>query len=401
MGTAFPSKTAEENEHAGAGDPASCGRAIVLTGGGARAAYQVGLLRYLGKRYPDLTFPIITGISAGAINAVYLASHPGNLREASHGLAELWRNLSFEDVFETSVFDLFKTGVRTVARLASGGLLRRDQRGLLHTEPLRRLLHRQLDIDPHDGRIVGIARNLERGRLRSAALATVCYGTGQTVTWVEGKQVPAWQRVQRQGRSTALRVEHVMASAALPLLFPAIELVPGEWYGDGGIRLAAPISPALHLGADAVLAVSTRYQRSQEEASTPATDGYPPPAQIVGNLMNAIFLDVLDRDVRRLERLNGLLLELPEDQRGPWRPIDVMLMRPSRDLGKLVRDFEPRLPGGFRFLTRGLGTRRTKSPDFLSLLMFQSDYLSTLIEIGEQDAAAQVERLDAWVERSA
>lgn len=373
-------------------------RALVLTGGGARAAYQVGLLRGIGRQFPELEMPIITGISAGAINAVFLAAHPGNFAEATDDLARVWRACTFDDVFRTDVACLARGAGRWLLRLVTAGRVRGRVQGLLDTTPLRGFLQRTLGVTDA---IHGIGRNLARGRLRAVALATLDYRTGETVTWVQGDEsVTPWNRPQRHGVVVRqLTVDHVMASSALPLIFPAIRL-GGAWYGDGGIRLAAPISPAMYLGADRVLAVSTRYQRSRDEIDGIADRGYPPPAQIVGKLFNAVFLDVLDTDARRIQRLNSLLTQLPADQRDGMRPIDVLLLRPSVNVGRLVSTFEPRLPKGLRFLTRGLGTREAASPDFLSMLMFQDEYLDLLIETGERDAASQADEIARWVDRT-
>ncbi len=364
--------------------------AIVLTGGGARGAYQVGVLRGLGRRLPELRFPIVTGASAGAINAVYLAAHAGTTREAAEGLARVWENIEFSDVFRVDGWCLARSSMAWLARLGLGlGHLGTQVQGLLDTEPLRQMLQRTLGTR---GEVEGIARNLEAGRLDAIALMTVNYSTGQTVNWVQGRAIETWQRPARRSRQTAITVEHVMASAALPLMFPAVKL-DGSWYGDGSIRMAAPLSPALHLGADCIFAISNQYPRSQAEADRPSFANYPPPAQIAGNLLNAIFLDVLDQDVQRLERLNKLVRKLPPEQRDGLKPVDIVVMRPSEDLGKLSAQFEPRLPGSFRFMTRNLGTRETESPDSLSLLMFQEDYVRRLIEVGERDAESRLDEI--------
>jgi NTE family protein len=155
----------------------------------------------------------------------------------------------------------------------------------------------------------------------------------------------------------------------------------------------------VHLGASRILTISTRYDRSRQEADQPQVPGYPPPAQVLGVLYNAIFLDLIDQDVARMERANRLLERLTEAQRGTMRVIDILVIRPSQDLGRLSREYEPRLPKGFRFLTRGLGTRRTASPDILSLVMFQEDYLRRIIELGEADAEAQSDRIDQFIAR--
>jgi NTE family protein len=260
-------------------------------------------------------------------------------------------------------------------------------RGLVDTEPLRETIRRGSAIV--DGEIIGISRNLEQGRLKAIALISLNYSTGQTVTWVQGRDIQPWSQPQRRSVHTRLTVEHVMASASLPLVFPAVR-VGDAHYGDGGVRLSAPLSPALRLGASRVLAISAHYERSAEEADRPQIAGYPPPAQILSHLLNAIFLDVLDEDVRRLLSLNSLLRKLPPEERNGLRPVDIRLLRPTADLGKLSAAYEPQLPEAFRLLTRSLGTRETTTPDFLSYLMFQPDYLEHLIRIGEADAEAHL-----------
>lgn len=368
---------------------------LVLTGGGARGAYQVGVLSYLARKYPDLQVPIITGVSAGAVNAAQIAGHPGTFQQAAAELRTLWGELSTRDVFNADAAALGWTALRTSMRLMSGGLLPAPAvRALLETQPLRELLTEALAAV--DGELTGIEANLIRGKLNAVALITTSYTTGQTVVWVQGRDdVPLWHRPQRLAIRSRLTVEHVMASAALPLFFPAVR-IGNAWYGDGGVRLAAPLSPALHLGATRVLAVSTRFARSQQEAEAAMITRYPPPAQILGIVMNAIFLDVIDQDAMRLQRINRLLEQIPENNRDGMKPIKLLVIRPSRDLGRLVAEYEPKLPPAFKFMTRGLGTRETTSPDLLSMLMFQPDYLTRLIEIGEEDAEARADELAAF-----
>lgn len=365
--------------------------ALVLTGGGARGAYQVGVLRHLARRFPDLRIPILVGTSAGAVNASYLAQHEGPLGEATENLARLWGSLAPDQVFRVGAFPLARQVGRWGLRLTSGGLGGESRaRGLVDTQPLREMLHRELR--PVNGTLPGIQRNLDAGRLRAVALSTTNYATGNSVVWIQGREIVTWERPKRRSIHAPLGVEHVMASAALPLFFPAIQL-GRDWYGDGGIRLAAPLSPALHLGAHRILTIGTRHQKSIAEADRPETSGYPPPAQVLGVLYNAIFLDLIDQDVIRLQRLNRVLQKLPPEERNGMRVVDLHVMRPSCDLGTIAAEFEPRLPRAFRFLTRGLGTRETRSPDILSLLMFQGDYLRRLIALGEEDARAQEEQL--------
>ncbi len=371
------------------------GLAIVLTGGGARAAYQVGFLRCLAKIVPEARFSIITGVSAGAINAVYLANHPGSIAQAAEGLTQLWWDLEIPDVFCASPGYIAKNGVRWLTNLLSGGSnLASQPRGFVDTQPLRKLLSRALDSDG-DGKVSGIRHNIDSGRLKALALTTLNYSTGQTVTWIEGSDLQDWERPYRRSRQTEIGIEHLMASAAIPLFFPAVR-IGNSWFGDGGVRLTAPLSPALHLGAKRILAISTRYPRTIEEADQPVVDGYPPPAQVLGNLANSVFLDLLDQDVERARKVNQLLVKLPPEERDGMEMLDIRVLRPSEDLGKLAAEYEPKLPTTFRFMTRGWGTRKTSSPDSISLVMFQPDYIRRLIGLGEKDAEAQRDKLAAF-----
>lgn len=368
--------------------------AVVLTGGGARGAYQVGVLRYLARRYPELRIPILTGVSAGAINAALLARHHGTLRQATDELCRLWCELTPERIFRVDVRTLVTNMGRWGLQLAGGGVRESRVRGLVDTAPLWELLEEVLA--PVDGELTGIDYNLHRGTLRAVALGTTSYTTGQSVVWVQGRQIEAWERPLRRSVVCRLRVEHVMASAALPLFFPAVQ-IGTHWYGDGGIRLTAPLAPAMHLGAHKILTVSTHHERNFAEADIPRVAGYPPPAQVLGVLFDAIFLDLIDQDVARMQRMNELLRRLPPERRDGMRVVDVLVIRPSRDLAELAGAYEPRLPRAFRLLTRGLGTRETARPDVLSMMMFQRDYAQRLIELGEEDAERRADEIAAFL----
>jgi NTE family protein len=376
--------------------------ALVLSGGGARAAYQVGFLRHLVTRHPALDPGILTGVSAGGIIAAHLASRSGGLRDAVGGLSSLWERLQIEDVFRVDPRDLASRVTRWGFRLVSGGASGSQRmRSLVDTDPLRALLTRTLR-PASDGRIPLIADSLDAGRLDALALTASSYTTGQSVTWVQTRD--GCGRLAADGShhpvaNGTLRVEHVMASSALPFFFPAIE-VDGSWYGDGGIRLTAPLLPAIQLGAARVMAVTTRYARPTDETAQPQYSRYPPPAQVAGVLLNAIFLDSLDGDAARLQQVNGLIDRLPFERRHGLRQIDLLVLRPSCDLGRLANEFEAALPRGFRFLVRGLGSRETRANDMLSLLMFQPDYIGRLIELGEADAHARAAEIDAFLARA-
>lgn len=372
--------------------------ALVMSGGGARAAYQVGFLRHLARLRPDLEIPILTGVSAGAINCIYLAAHSTRLGAKADELVELWSTLTAERVFEVRAVGLTRNLLRVGLKLVSGGAFSAPRtHAFLDTKPLGQLMERVLGAA--GGVFPGIDENLRHGRLRAAAITTSSYSTGQSITWVQGAGIEQWDRAHRTSRNVTLRTEHVMASAALPILFPAIE-IDGQWFGDGGIRLTSPLSPAIHLGASRILAISTRYARSRAEADKPAFHGYPPPAQIMGVLLNAIFLDLFDADALSVARVNRMIEALPEKDRQDMRVVELLVLRPSRDLGRLANEYEARLPSSFRFLTRGLGTRETRSNDMLSLVMFQPDYLTRLIELGEADAKAREAEIVAFLSKS-
>ena len=363
------------------------GLALVLSGGGARAAYQVGVLRYLAREFPNDIPDILTGVSAGGINAAFLAARQEPYAEKIDELTEMWRDLHIDQVFNVDISALAWRSVRWALRLGSGGKSPLPHaKSMVDTTPLREVLERELHADK--GPIPGIQTSLRNGWLHAFALTASSYTTGQSITWVQTREddmIPAWERPARKSHCCPIRVDHVMASAALPFFFPAIE-VDEAFYGDGGIRLTAPLSPAIHLGAKKVIAVTTRYARTREEADRPMITGYPPPAQVAGVLFNAIFLDQLDGDAMQLRQINELIGMLPEDKRQGLRPIELLVVRPSEDLGRMANAYEAELPKGFRFLTRGLGTRETRSNDMLSLVMFQPDYVKRLLELGEQDA---------------
>ncbi|NKB97044.1 MAG: patatin [Pseudomonadales bacterium] len=368
--------------------------ALVLSGGGARAAYQIGALRHIAKTIPEYRPQILTGVSAGAINAVYLASSQKSWQESVAGLAELWLSLETNRVYHTDIGNILKRAMVWTLRIISAGRLgRADVHGMVDNSPLRAFLGAHLPLDGQ--RISGIPENIEAGLLDSLAIITTSYGSGRSQAWIESKNQDAWTGSQLRARLSELTLDHVMASSALPIFFPAVRLNKA-WHGDGGIRLTAPLSPALHLGATRILAVSPR--------STPVNvlpedlrTAYPSPAQIVSTMMNAVFLDLLDYDAIQMNRINRLVEKIPEDERGSFRQVDVMVLRPREDLGVLAREHEIELPRSFRFFERGLDNRTEPSSDALSMVMFEPEYLSLLIRLGEEDAAARHDEIESFI----
>ncbi len=362
---------------------------LLLSGGGARASYQAGVLRFIADHFADADFDVMAGVSAGAINTAYLCNSCGPLSHSVSELVKGWSEIRAENVFEPeSSFSFLRS------------LLLRDAddeewsgRALLDTAPLRRFLTEQLDVQ--DGQLACVSQKIEEERLKAAAVVTTDYSTGQTVTWVQGRDITGWQRPDRIGIQTTLSVDHIMASTALPLLFPAIR-IGDRYYGDGGIRLSAPLAPLVHLGCTRLMVISTRHQRTQPEAADPATTGYPPNSQIFSVLMNAIFLDALDQDARTMDRINALLDQLPRRKHLGLRPIRLLVIRPSQDIGRMAGEYEADLDGVLGVLAGGLGKGKSKSPDWLSMMLFEPTYVARLIELGYEDARSQRDRIERF-----
>ena len=384
----FPTETVEERH---GGD-----LAVMLTGGGARAAYQVGLLKGIARHFPRLRFQIVTGVSAGAINAIYLAAKHGTLGQKAEQLDRMWCELNCESIYELDLkaFLPFRSALASVLPKRSR-FTNTKPHAVVDTTPLRDLLCRILGVPPGCP-VPGIEENIHAGNLNALALMTLDYSTGQTVRWVQGRNFDVHEGANRRTAVTQFTVEHVLASAALPFVFPAVR-IEGEWHGDGGIRLAAPLSPAVHLGARRIIAMSTGYQRTPEEASRTLIPGYPPAAQILNQMVNAIFLDVIDEDVVRMERMNELIRKLSDAERDGLKPIDLLVLRPSIDLGKLAADYEHLLPRKMKLLVRALGVKETDSPDFISLLLFEPSYTRRIIEVGEMDVEARLPEIRTFL----
>ena len=369
--------------------PATYG--IVLSGGGARAAYQAGVLQYVADHLESPNLDIITGVSAGSINAAQLANDQGTFQQSVSNLITGWSELDADDVYKASNSFTFLLKLIKGSSDKETELLPRA--GLVDTAPLSEYLKKILHAP--DGTIQGIRKNINSGKLKACAVVTTDYSTAQTVTWVEGRAMEGGERPNRISRQTQLSVDHIMASTSLPFLFPAIP-IHNHFYGDGGIRQAEPLSPAVHLGATKILAISTRYSRTMEQALIPVAAGYPPAAQIFGVLLNAVFLDRLDQDAMTLERTNKMVAQLAQESRLGMKHIDLLVMRPSQDLGKLSSEFQHDLKGVLSLIARGLGSSDTESPDWLSMILFDNAYTSKLIQIGYDDSKAKHDKLAAF-----
>jgi NTE family protein len=358
--------------------------AVVCSGGGARAAYQAGVLHGLARRLPGLAPRIYTGVSAGAINAAYLGAHPGSFLEATAGLVEMWRSVTPDQVFRTDIGRiagyLLRRGSGDAARRSRAG---RRARALVDSDPLYRFLATRLE--GSDGTITGIERNLDAGRVRAVAVSTVSYAEGDTVIWVQARDFEPWQRPGRRIVPARLAVAHLVASSALPMIFPAVRL-DGGWHGDGGVHLVAPFSPAIHLGATGILGISTRPAPERAEPDSVAHRTYPSPARIGGLMLDAVFLELFDEDARRLEKVNQLCRALPDPERQRVREIATVVVRPSRDPRRMAAAFESELPRAVRFAGRRLSDGAVGSAELLSLMLFVPGYVEALVELGRADA---------------
>ena len=363
--------------------------AVMLTGGGARAAYQVGLIKGIARHFPSIRFEIITGVSAGAINAVFLAARRGSPQQVASDLADMWCQLECSSIWHFDWRNLlpFRSALSSIFWRKKWS----KPYGIVDTAPLARLLYRVLNARPGHP-IQGINDNIREGWLQAVALMTLDYTTGQSVRWFQGRSLEPWEGPNRRSVPAELTVEHVLASSALPFLFPA-QKIGSDWHGDGGIRLAAPLSPAVHLGATRIIAMSTGYQLGASEEALPEVSGYPPNAQIIGQLLNSIFLDVIDEDVVRLERLNDMLRKMPATEREGFKPIELLVLRPSVDLGRIATGYQKYLPTNLKLLTRALGAQETDSADMVSMLMFEPHYTRRLIELGESDVDSRVDEI--------
>lgn len=371
---------------------ASSDIALVLSGGGARTCYQVGVLTAIAERMPEFTFPIITGVSAGAINAAFLAANPLPMREVVGALRGAWLRLTSDRVYRVPPTFLARWAGRFVKRVLSGYRENRPVvRGILDLRPLREFLSDGIDFDR-------VEENLQSGWLRAVALTATSYSTGQSVTFFQGAaDVPGWERAHRIAVQTPLTVDHVMASSAIPILFPAVRL--GEsFFGDGSVRQTMPLAPAIHLGARRILAISMRER--WPEFPTPASAEYPSAAEVMTLLFNAIFLDTLDLDAERLDRVNRLLdLALPRSSIGPkgLRHVDLLLLRPSRDLRKLWQPFRPRLPRTIQWVLRSVGGLQEEG--FLSYVVFEPEFTGLVMELGYEDAVTQWDTIERFLVR--
>ncbi len=366
---------------------------LILTGGGARAAYQIGVLRAVGELLgdaPSNPFPIICGTSAGAVNAASLAIRANDFAGGVRDLCDVWESFHAPQVYRTDLPGTLKTGGKWLAALTL--LYRNNPISLLDNTPLREMLERTMDF----GRIQA---NIDAGALYAVAVTASGYTSGQSVTFYQGgPDIEAWERTQRTGAARALNVDLLLASSALPFIFPAVK-VHREYFGDGSMRQIAPISPALHLGADRVFIIGTGRQST--EPPRVRSNTYPSLAQIAGHALNSIFLDSLSVDIERLQRINRTLQcvspERAEHLGVNLRRIDVLVMSPSEPIERIAARHVRSLPKTTRFLMRAVGAMNRNGSNLASYLLFEADFCRALIDLGYRDTLKRGDEVHAFL----
>ncbi len=367
---------------------------VVLAGGGARAAYQVGVLKAVAElldRDEPNPFPVISGTSAGAINGAALAIYATQFHTGVQRLRYVWEHFRVHHVFRADAMGVLRNSTWWLAALLTGGLGKYNPRSLLNREPLYQLLKTRLPCE-------AIRHSIEQGALHAFGVTASGYSSGQSVTFYQGvDSIKPWKRVRRLGCPDEITVDHLMASSALPLIFSA-EKLHREYFGDGTMRQIAPLSPALHLGADRLLVIGVRVEELPVFDRT-ETENYPSIAQIAGHSLNSIFLDSLEADLERLERINKTvsLLGKVVDHDIPLRRVESLVISPSAPLDEIAAKYAHLLPKPVAFLFSGIGVYKRGGGNFLSYLLFEKEYCRELINLGYHDAMQKKEQLMSFI----
>lgn len=361
---------------------------LILTGGGARAAYQVGVLKAIAEILPRCSpnpFYAICGTSAGSLNAVTLAINAPHFRRGVQKLLKTWTNSRIEDIYRTDPIGVFVNSLNWLSGVFLGGLgiHRSTQVSLLDNSPLEAFLTKMLPSEH-------IQKHIDAELLHALSITASGYGSGQSVSFYQGAAAIApWKRARRLGVPTRIEIRHLMASAAIPFIFPAVR-INREYFGDGSMRQIAPISSALHLGAHRILVIGVG-QSNKENPDREKNGDYPSLAQIAGHALNSIFLDSMEVDLERLHRINRTVSSMPEEaQRAAnVRHVEVLVFAPSQPIEKIAERYAAKLPWTIRYLLRMLGAMRHSGANLVSYLLFGKSFCRALIDLGYEDATAR------------
>ena len=379
--------------------PAPAATAVILSGGGARAAYQVGALRaiaHIAGRHARMPFPVICGTSAGAINATLLAVNADDFRRGVARLTRWWRRVTVRDIYHGDLTTLARHSARFLASVFTGGVVPAKVAAMFDNAPLTDLLTRELEFARLDHQIAA-------GHLRALSINATSYTSGHAVTFYQGApDIRSWQRLRRRGQATQLTTDHLMASTAIPFVFPAGR-IDEDFYMDGSVRQIAPLSPALHLGANRIVVLAVGQFAGQRAGRSAVTGPpqYPSFAQVAGHALSSVFLDNMGADIERLTQYNRLIDRLPEHARTvngiPFRHVDAFVLSPSKDVASLALQYVDNLPGAVRAVLRGFGSTQGTGANLTSYLLFDRGFCRALLGLGYEDAMARRDELEAFL----
>jgi NTE family protein len=372
-------------------------KALVLPGAGARAAYQVGVLKAVAALLPKHApnpFAIISGTSAGAINGAVLAGRADHFERAIGEMEHVWANFRAHQVYKTDNWTMLKSSLHWLAAIVLGGLGIDNPTSLLDNSPLRELLKR-------DVRFARIAHAIDRGDLEALAVTASAYTSARSVTFFQAREsIQGWSRVRRIGRAQKINLDHLMASAAVPFAFPPVR-IGGEYYGDGSMRHRAPLSSAIHLGADRMLIIGVRDERPDPEPAADRDPDLPSFAHLAGYMLDTLFMDGLYTDLERLARINRILEDTGaariQGPLGTLRPLHALVIVPKDDIRAVAARHVNELARGVRMLLQGLGARNRSGMQLVSYMLFESGYTRELIDMGYRDACAMEDELRAFI----
>lgn len=372
-------------------------KALILPGAGARGAYQVGVLKGIATLLPENApnpFGIVSGASAGAINAAVLASRAGKFSAAVAEMEHVWSNFTADQVYRTDNWTMLKTSLHWLSAVVFGGLGRNNPRSLLDSSPLGELLTQKI-------RFSHIERAINRGHLDALAITVSAYSSARSVTFFQGLEgLKPWARVRRIGRPAKIQMAHLLASSAVPFVFSPVK-IGGEYYGDGAMRHRAPLSSAIHLGAERLLVIGVRDEHPDPEPREDAGAERPTFAHLAGYMLDTLFMDGLYADLEQATRINVIMEQLGEKAlEGPvanLRRLSTLIIVPKEDIRQVAERHVDELPRGVRLLLGGLGAMNKGGMQLISYLLFESGFTRELIEMGYRDALEMEDDLRAFL----